>query len=61
MGCKAGQCNIISNPQGIYILIPSLGGWPFKDKKAPSWGKTDPCLVAIYILQITTDLKHYST
>ena len=30
MGCEAGQCN------GIFIVTPSLEGWPTKAKEAPS-------------------------
>ena len=36
MGCKAGQCNNTSTPQGIFILIPSLEGWATKAEEAPS-------------------------
>ena len=36
MACKAGQCNKTSTPYGIFIVIPSLEGWPTKAKKAPS-------------------------
>ena len=34
MGCKAGRCKT-STPQGIFIVIPSLEGWPTKAKGAP--------------------------
>ena len=30
MGCEAGQCN------RIFIVTPSLEGWPTKAKEAPS-------------------------
>ena len=36
MGWKAGRCNKTSIPQGIFIMIPSLEGWPTKAKEAPS-------------------------
>ena len=36
MECNAGQCNKISNPKGIFILTPSLKGWPTKTEEAPS-------------------------
>ena len=36
MVCKAGRCNKTSTPQGIFIVIPSLEGWPTKAKEAPS-------------------------
>ena len=36
MGCEAGQCNKTSTPQGIFIVIPSLEGWPTKAKEALS-------------------------
>ena len=35
MGCKAGRYKT-STPQGIFIVIPSLEGWPTKAKEAPS-------------------------
>ena len=36
MGCEAGRCNKTSIPQGIFIVTPSLEGWPTKAKEAPS-------------------------
>ena len=36
MGCKAGYCNKTSNLQGIFILRPSVEGWPSKAKEATS-------------------------
>ena len=36
MGCEAGRCNKTSTPKGIFIVIPSLEGWPTKAKEAPS-------------------------
>ena len=36
MGCEAGRCNKTSTPEGIFIVIPSLEGWPTKPKEAPS-------------------------
>ena len=36
MGCEAGRCNKISTPEGIFIVTPSLEGWPTKAKEAPS-------------------------
>ena len=35
MGCEVGRCKT-STPQGIFIMIPSLEGWPTKAKEAPS-------------------------
>ena len=35
MGCKAGQYKT-STPEGIFIVTPSLEGWPTKAKEAPS-------------------------
>ena len=35
MGCKAGQCKT-STSQGIFMVTPSLEGWPTKAKEAPS-------------------------
>ena len=35
MGCEAGRCKA-STPQGIFIVTPSLEGWPTKAKEAPS-------------------------
>ena len=35
MGCEAGQCKT-STPYGIFIMTPSLEGWPTKAKEAPS-------------------------
>ena len=35
MGCEAGRCKT-STPKGIFIVIPSLEGWPTKAKEAPS-------------------------
>ena len=34
MGCEAGQCKT-STPQGIFIVTPSLEGWPNNAKEAP--------------------------
>ena len=36
MGCEAGRYNKTSTQSGIFIVIPSLEGWPTKTKKAPS-------------------------
>ena len=43
MGCGAGRCKT-STPLGIFIVTPSIEGWPTKAKEAPSpqRGKTDP-------------------
>ena len=35
MEWKAGRCKT-STPSGIFIVIPSLEGWPTKAKEAPS-------------------------
>ena len=35
MGCEAGQCKT-STPKGIFIVTPSLKGWPTKAKEAPT-------------------------
>ena len=35
MGCEAGRCKT-STPKGIFIVAPSLEGWPTKAKEAPS-------------------------
>ena len=35
MGCKAGRCTQTSTFKGIFIVIPSLEGWPTKTKEAP--------------------------
>ena len=35
MGCEAGRCKT-STPYSIFIVIPSLEGWPNKAKEAPS-------------------------
>ena len=35
MGCEVGQCKT-STPQDIFIVTPSLEGWPTKAKHAPS-------------------------
>ena len=35
-GCEAGRCNKTSTPYGIFIVIPSLEGWPTKAKEALS-------------------------
>ena len=34
MGCQAGRCNKTPTPYGIFIVIPSLKGWPTKAKEA---------------------------
>ena len=34
MGCEAGRCKT-STPKGIFIVTPSLEGWPTKVKEAP--------------------------
>ena len=35
MGCEADRCKT-STPQGIFIVTPSLEGWPTYAKEAPS-------------------------
>ena len=35
MGCEAGRCKT-STPEGIFIVTPSLEGWPTNAKEAPS-------------------------
>ena len=35
MGCEAGRCKT-SSPCGIFIVMPSLEGWPTKAKEARS-------------------------
>ena len=35
MACEAGRCKT-SAAQGIFIVTPSLEGWPTKAKEAPS-------------------------
>ena len=35
MGYEAGRCKT-STPQNIFIMTPSLEGWPTNAKKAPS-------------------------
>ena len=35
MGGEAGRCKT-STPEGIFIMTPSLEGWPTKAKEAPS-------------------------
>ena len=34
MGCEAGRCKT-STPRGIFIVTPSLEGWPAKAKETP--------------------------
>ena len=41
MGCKAGQCKT-STPKGIFVVTPSLEGWPTKTKEAPSPHEVSP-------------------
>ena len=36
MGYEAGRCNKTSTPEGIFVVIPSLEGWPTKAKEATS-------------------------
>ena len=36
MGGEAGRRNKTSTPEGIFIMIPSLEGWPTKAKEGPS-------------------------
>ena len=36
MRCEAGRCSKTSTPEGIFIVTPSLEGWPTKAKEAPS-------------------------
>ena len=36
MECEAGRCNKTSTTKGIFILIPSLEGWPTNAKEVPS-------------------------
>ena len=45
MGCKACLCNKTSTPKGIFIMIPSLEGWPTKAKEAPSPHEVRPTLL----------------
>ena len=47
MGFKAGQCNKASTPQGIFIMKPSLEGWPTGAKETP------PHEVRLTLLDIT--------
>ena len=35
MGCEAGRCKT-STPYDIFIVIPSIEGWPTKAKETPS-------------------------
>ena len=35
MGCEAGRCKTFTS-YGIFIVTPSLEGWPTKTKEAPS-------------------------
>ena len=35
MGFKAGRCNKLSTPKDIFIMTPSLEGWPAKLNEAP--------------------------
>ena len=35
MGCEAGRCKT-STPYGIFIMTPSLDGWPTKAKEVLS-------------------------
>ena len=35
MGCEAGPCKT-STPLGIFIVTPSIEGWPTKAKETPS-------------------------
>ena len=35
MGCEAGQCKK-STLKGIFIVTPSLEGWPTKAQETPS-------------------------
>ena len=35
MRCEAGRCKT-STPYGIFIVTPSLEGWPIYAKEAPS-------------------------
>ena len=35
MGCEDGQCKT-SSPEGIFIVTPSLEGWPTNAKEARS-------------------------
>ena len=36
MGCEAGRSNKTSTQSGIFIVKPSLEGWPTKAKEVPS-------------------------
>ena len=36
MGCEAARCNKTSTRLGIFIVTPSLEGWPTKAREAPS-------------------------
>ena len=45
MGYEAGRCNKTSTPQDIFIVVPSLEGWPTKAKEAPSPHKVRPTLL----------------
>ena len=36
MGYEAGRCNKTSTPEGVFVVIPSIEGWPTKAKEATS-------------------------
>ena len=49
MGWESGWCNKTSTPEGIFIVKPSLEGWPTKAKVVPS-----PHEVRLTLLDINT-------
>ena len=42
---KAGQCSKTSTLYGIFIVTPSLEGWPIKAKEVPSLHENAFCLL----------------
>ena len=53
MGSDAGQYNKTSTPHGIFIVTPSLEGWPTKAREAPS-----PHQVRLTLLTLHVSLIH---
>ena len=51
MGCEAGRCKT-STPKGIFIMTPSLEGWPTKPKEAPSPHE-------VRLASLVTNLKYF--
>ena len=45
MECQTCRCNKASIPSGIFVVTPSIEGWPTKANEAPSPDEVRPTLL----------------